>query len=143
MTDPKPETAQSLMSEMRAAARTGKYQKVRLIIAAAVERLPYAEALAFVRLVKINQGAQELALLPDDDTVWTIDFVSPNGTPHPVTSHATTIYVRSLATDYDFRISWPSVTSHWGISVWFVTESGNRWCCRTADYQVTETYLSM
>lgn len=141
MTDPKPETAQSLMSEVRAAARAGKYQKVRLIIAAAVERLPYAEALAFVRLVKINQGAQDLALLPND-AEWTIDYVSEGGVPHAVTTHAHTSYVRTLAGPYDFRISWPSVSHHWGVAVWFVSESGCRWCLRTSDYALTETYLS-
>jgi hypothetical protein len=122
------------MSEVRSAARSGKYQKVRLIIASAIERLPYAEALDFVRLVKINQGAQELALLPAD-ALWQFD-----GPDVPAFTTADIVtYVSAL--ENDFTISWPSVSFHWGIMITVVGTTGARQNIRTTDYALTETYL--
>jgi len=136
------EDAAYFVSTVRTLARQGKGQKSRLTVAHAIEQLPYAEALEFVRLVKISQGAQDLALLPDD-TTWHMSYVTPIGTDCVALVTAPTNLVRATAERYDFSISWPSVTSHWGILITFETKPGYRWTCKTPDYALTETYLSM
>jgi hypothetical protein len=116
------------VSKARYAARDGKSQKACLIIADAIANLSYADALEFVRLVKIDQGTQDLALLPDD-AVWHIEGGS---------FQMTTAELREVLSGESFVIDWPSVYTHWGIMIRI--PDGVR--ILTSDWALTETYLS-
>jgi hypothetical protein len=119
------------VSKARTASREGKGQKARLIIADAISTLDYMDALEFVRLVKIDQGSQDLALLPE--CAWT--FHHNDGDPRRV--YESTDMLRAYVDeDSDYAISWPSVFSHWGVSV--CTRYGTFY---SPDYALTETYL--
>lgn len=103
----------------------------------------------FVREVQIRAGKQDLALLPE--TTWKMDgkdnFGHWDNRPERMAERATvpnTTDLRMLLESESargVRISWPSIVSHHGVSV-FWTDGDREYRAFSADYGVTETYLS-
>lgn len=91
----------------------------------------------FTAQLRREAGAQDAQLLPT--CTWTVRETSaPHGTG---TLTPTNVLLNTLADAEAVRISWPSVTFHWGVMVTF-TWGDKFYVAHSDDYQVTETYLS-
>jgi hypothetical protein len=110
-------------------------------IAAALISLPTQKAVEeFTRQLRIDAGVQDVELLPR--TMWDVLRTADLATQRPSSKVDTAVLRNTLADAEDIRISWPSVVSHWGVLVTF-TWGGEKIVVRSADYQITETSMSM
>lgn len=136
------ERTQTVDQTLRALDRIKAPTKRAAHIAATLTELPtQAEVEDFTAELRRRAGVQDVALLPD--TTWTlIRFLGPY-----VEADGGTVTTPELVEliGHSAHIDWPSVTFHWGVAVRWTTEpagEGVRWIARSADYALTETYLS-
>ena len=103
-------------------------------------QLSQAEVDDFTRELRRRAGVQDVTLLPD--TTWTVreSGVRPKDVAE-LESYPTSVLRNTLACSEDVAISWPSVTFHWGVMITF-SWGGVRYVAHSADYQITETYMS-
>lgn len=92
----------------------------------------------FTSQIRRNARVQDLSILPE--SMWTL--TRRIGSELRDGGRVTTSDLRYLIGDSEFRIDWPSVTFHWGVAVTFCSEGGVSWTARSADWQLTETYMS-
>jgi endogenous inhibitor of DNA gyrase (YacG/DUF329 family) len=91
----------------------------------------------FTAELRRQAGVQDVSLLPE--TTWKVRrSVQTHGAGYEYT---TEVLLNTLKDAEDVSISWPSVTFHWGVMVTF-TWGLERIVAHSADYQLTETYLS-
>jgi hypothetical protein len=94
------------------------------------------EVIDFVRQIRLNERVQDVALLPD--TLWTIERSGSQVVERTVqTSELLTILAESECPIIDF----PNILFHYGFIVTF-TRDFEHFIARSADYGITETYMS-
>jgi hypothetical protein len=98
-----------------------------------------AESLTLLRTqAEVDDFTRQLRI---DATTWTVHV---SGAVHgqPGEQYGTEV-LRNTLTDAEGAviIDWPSVTFHWGVMVTF-TWGGVHYVARSADWQLTETYMS-
>ena len=96
------------------------------------------EVAAFVIEARQRAGVQDVAMLPD--TTWTVRLQSQPAAEGVTMDDTNFRAILDGATDV--RISWPSLYSHWGVSVSFTVNGQSKYVATSADWQHTETYLS-
>jgi hypothetical protein len=134
-TSPLTATAQAAYTKIRMIKAPTK--RTTATVAAILEMTNQADVDSLTRQLRIDAGAQDVALLPD--TAWNM-FRSGNYQV-PVETVGTAVLANTLDGAEDVTISWPSVYSHWGVMVTF-TWGGQTIVARSKDYQLTETYMS-
>jgi hypothetical protein len=103
------------------------------------------EVAEFIVKIQQDRGKQDLDLLPNTD--WYMDAKGPQGfdnekgakKPLITTSHLVELLTGDKTT---WRISWPSVVSHWGVAVFFTIHEVE-FRAFSADWMITETNRSM
>lgn len=118
--------------------RTKAVTKRAIAIGRLIEELPTQDEVnAFTAELRRRAGVQDPALLPE--TTWKVRRSSdPHGSGK---SYTTTVLVNTLDEAERVSISWPSVIFHWGVMVTF-TWGGEAFVAHSADYAMTETYMS-
>lgn len=91
-----------------------------------------AQVNEFTRYLRIKAGVHDISMLPD--TTWTVQKV---GTRRTTNVTGTAALVEAVSCYDEVSISWPSVYMHWGVMVSF-----GDFVAHSADYALTETYLS-
>lgn len=111
-------------------------------IAAILLELPTQEAvMEFTAQLRREAGVQDVELLPA--TTWNVQGWDGKKLVDDAQELSTDELVAWLKQGSNVRISWPSVTSHWGVSVSFDGMDFGSFVARSRDWQLTETYLSM
>jgi hypothetical protein len=124
----------ALVRKQKAPTHRAKY------IAQALVELPtQAEVDDFTRAIRIDAGVQDVALLPESH--WSIVRTFPGRTPVETGRANTVALTAILAASTNVSIDWPSVTFHWGVAVRY-EQNGEAFIARSADYAMTETYMS-
>lgn len=123
------------LREVRAIkAPTKRAARVAAII---LELKTQAQVEEFTTQLRREAGVQDVTLLPD--TTWKVRrSAETHGDGY---TYTTEVLINTLADAEDVSISWPSLTFHWGVMVTF-TWGLERIVAHSADYQLTETYLS-
>ena len=127
--------AQAALAElMRIKAPTKRAARTAALL---LELPTQADVEAFTAQLRREARVQDVTLLPA--TTWRARKV---GQAHGTGElYSTGILLNTLESSEDVSISWPSVYSHWGVMVSF-TWGGERMVAHSADYHLTETYLS-
>lgn len=121
-----------------AVRRTKAPTKRAALIAQYVTTLPtQVEVNDFVRQLRIDARVQDLSLLPE--TLWTIERSGSQTVERTV---QTSELLRMLAESSDTAIDFPNVLFHWGFMVTFTLRVTQHFIARSADYALTETYMS-
>ena len=94
----------------------------------------------FTAAIRRQAQVQDLSLLPDSK--WKI--MRRVGTETQLDGwDVKTSELATIANNgRNVRIDWPSVTFHWGVRVTFENASGTEYIAFSADYKMTETYMS-
>lgn len=131
--------ASQLLGKIMRAHRDGKPGVAAKLASEALLTVPVAEVPEFVRRVRVAQGVQDLSLLPTDVT-YTVES-RVNDAWVTVAAAWSAEDIQNLIGAMSFTVSWPSLYSHWGVSIQYAS-LGTDYRVQSSDWQLTETYLS-
>jgi hypothetical protein len=133
---------QDCINDYFRARREGKPLLAAKAIAAAMDLPDQADVDVFTRRVRTDKGIQDLALI-SADRPYSVEVKEGEGDWKHHLNPVSADEVCLVAARADsFSISFPSVHSHWGYAV-FYTAKGKEFRATSADYAMTETYMSM
>ena len=131
--------ASQLLGKIMRAHRDGKPGVAAKLASEALLTVPMAEVPEFVRRVRVAQGVQDLSLLPTD-VLYKVEARIKDGWV-TVAADWPAEEVANLIGAQSFTVSWPSLYSHWGVSIQYQS-GGTDYRVQSNDWQLTETYLS-
>lgn len=134
-------TYRHVCSSYFAAVRNGKPRLAADALNSAIFNGTAAEVADFIREVQISQGKQDVDLLPD--TQWKLDAETSTGFDNSPSAEHTEINTAQLCEllsgKTTWNIDWPSVTSHWGVAVFFAIHDV-KFRAFSKDWALTDTY---